>query len=350
MKAFFTKAPMRFELRDVDLDPLAPDEVLVRVKACGVCGWDVLVARVVAKDWSPIGHEIAGEVVEVGAAVPDGVTVGDRVVVENSTFCGVCPQCKRGNVVHCVNLDHHRSPGGFAELIKVRYTSVYPMPAGLDWQAGALAEPLTVAIDMVATAEIPLAGRVAVFGPGPIGLMIAQLARLRGAGRVYLTGHAHSKRRWEVAAQLSVTDCVFVDRQDLVGYFERNEPEGLDRVLVTAPPSTLPDAVRLCRFGGIIAYNGIKFGRDATVKLDGNDVHFKRLQLRGVHSIPNLGWPQALDLLASGVIDPDLFISHVYPFERVPEAMKFAARARSETVKVMVVSDERSDELREERQ
>lgn len=334
MKAYFTKSPMKFELRDVEVGPLSPDEVLVRVKACGVCGWDVLVARTVAKEWTPIGHELAGEVVEKGSTVP-GLAVGDRVVVENSTYCGVCEQCKRGNVVHCVNLDHHRSPGGFAELIKVRYTSVYPM-RDLDFRAGALAEPLTVAIDMVEAAEIPLAGRVAVFGPGPIGLMIAKLALVKGAARVYLTGRAHSKRRWEVAERLGITDRVMIDRQDPVAYFEQAEPQGLDRVLVTAPPATIPDALKIARFGGIITYNGIEFGDDARIAFDGNDFHFKRLQLRGVHSIPNLGWPQAVELLRSRTIDPELFISHVFTFDKVPEAVRFAADARSETVKVMV--------------
>jgi L-iditol 2-dehydrogenase len=334
MKAFYAKAPMRFDLREVEIEPLASDEVLVQVKACGVCGWDVLVAQTVAKDWMPIGHELSGEIVEVGSGVR-GYAVGDAVVVENSTFCGICDQCKRGNVVHCVNLDHHRSPGGFAEYIVVRYTSLYPL-GEVGYRAGALAEPLTVAIDVVETAEIPLAGHVAVFGPGPIGLMIAKLALVKGASRVYLTGHAHSRARWAVAEKQGVTDCVHVDKVDLVAYFREREPKGLDRVLVTAPPATIPDAAQICRFGGIIAYNGIQFGRARTIKLDGNDFHFKRLQLRGVHSIPNLGWPQAIELLADRVIDPDLFITHVYPFDQVPEAIKFAARARSETVKVMV--------------
>jgi L-iditol 2-dehydrogenase len=335
MKAYFAKASMKFELRDVEVPPLAPDEVLVKVRACGVCGWDVLVADIVAKDWSPIGHELAGDIVEIGEAVPGHLSVGDSVVVENSTYCGVCEQCKRGHVVHCVNLDHHRVGSGFAEYIIVRYTSVYPM-GELDYAAGALAEPLTVAIDMVESAEIPLAGRIAVFGPGPIGLMIARLAWLKGASRVYLTGYTHSKSRWKVAHEIGVTDCVYADRQDVVSYFARIEPQGLDRVLITAPPKTIPDAVEIVRFGGIIVYNGIKFGGDEIIKLDGNAFHFKRLQLRGVHSIPNLGWPQALALLKDRIIDPDLFISHTYAFDRVPEAIRFAAKARSQTVKVMV--------------
>jgi L-iditol 2-dehydrogenase len=326
---------MKFELRDIEMTPLKPDEVLVRVKACGVCGWDVLVAQVVAEDWSPIGHELSGEIVEIGDAVPADLHIGDRVIVENSTYCGVCEQCKRGNVVHCVNLDHHREGCGFAEFIKVRYTSVYPM-GDLDYDLGALAEPLTVAIDMVEATEIPLAGSIAIFGPGPIGLMIARLAWIKGASRVYLTGNAHSKQRYKVADKIGVTDIIYADKEDVVGYFQENEPQGLDRVLITAPPKTIPDAVKIVRFGGMVIYNGIKFGGDEIIKLDCNEFHFKRLQLRGVHSIPNLGWPQAISLLREGIIDPKLFISHTYPFNKVPDAIRFAAKARAQTVKVMV--------------
>ena len=337
MKAYFAKAPMQFELREVPVEPLKPDEVLVRIRACGVCGWDVLVAQVVAEDWSAIGHECSGEVVEVGSAVP-GYQPGDRVIAENSTFCGVCEQCKRGNVVHCLNMDHYRSVGAFSEFLKVRYTSLYPI-GDLDFRAAALAEPLTVAIDMVEAADIPLSGRVAVFGPGPIGLMIARLAFLRGASKVYLTGHAHTRRRWEVAEQIGVTGAVMVDQVNLVEYFKELEPQGLDRVLVTAPPKTVAQAAKILRYGGIIAYDGIKFDGGEQIVLDGNAFHFNRLQLRGVHSVPNLGWPQAIDLLSRRVIDPDLYISQVYPFSQVPEAVRFSAERHDVTVKVMVDYD-----------
>src|SRR5690606_8898571 len=119
-RAYYAKAPMQFELRQVESGPLLPDEVLIKVKACGVCGWDVLCAQVAAEDWMPIGHEMAGEIVEVGSAVR-GYQPGDRVIAENSTFCGICEQCKRGNVVHCSNLDHYRSPGAFSDYLKVSY-------------------------------------------------------------------------------------------------------------------------------------------------------------------------------------------------------------------------------------
>jgi L-iditol 2-dehydrogenase len=335
MLAYYVKVPRQFELRTVEVGPLAPDEALVQVKACGVCGWDVLVATQVATDWMGIGHEFSGVVAEVGSAVT-AFKPGDRVVVENATYCGLCRHCKNGDVIHCTHLFHYLSPGAFAEYVRVKAQSLIKS-GELDFPTAALAEPLTVAIDMVEAAEIPLGARVAVFGPGPIGLMIARLARLVGASKVYLTGHSHSRRRWEVARKLGVDELVFVDQMDVREYFRQQEPEGLDRVLVTSPPNTVADAIAITRFGGIITYNGIKFGDAQNISFDGNDFHFRRLQLRGVHSIPNLGWPKALDLLQRRVIDPDDFISHRFSFNQVPEAIACAIEQRSETVKVMVI-------------
>lgn len=334
MLAYYVQAPMHFELREEDVGELAPDEALVAVKACGVCGWDVLVACHVATDWMGIGHEFSGQVVAVGSAI-SAYSPGDAVVVENSTFCGMCRHCKNGDVIHCTDLFHYLSPGAFAEVVRVKAQSLYPI-GNLDFEAAALAEPLTVAIDMVEAADIPLSSTVVVFGPGPIGLMIAKVAKLAGASKVYLTGFAHSTRRWQVARSLGIDELVFIDEVDVREYFGEVEPEGVDRVLVTSPPASVADAIAITRFGGIIAYNGIKFGESQQINLDGNDFHFKRLQLRGVHSIPNLGWPKALDLLRRREIDPTDFITHRYGFDQVPEAVKFAAENRTETVKVMV--------------
>jgi L-iditol 2-dehydrogenase len=334
MRAHFVKVPLNFELRDVSLEPLAPDEALVAVRACGVCGWDVLVATQVAADWSGIGHEFAGQVVEVGSGVTE-FRPGDAVVAENSTYCGICRHCKNGDVVHCTNLYHYLSPGAFADLLKVKAQSLVEI-GDLDYETAALAEPLTVAIDLVEAAEIPFAGSVAVFGPGPIGLMAARVAQLAGASKVYLTGYAHSRRRWEVARKLGIDELIFVDQVDVREFLRSREPDGVDRVLVTTPPATVSEAIAITRFGGIIAYDGIKFDETGTITFDGNDFHFRRLQLRGVHSIPNLGWPKALDLLRRRLIDPADFISHRFGFGEVPEAVMLAAKNRTDTVKVMV--------------
>ena len=334
MRAYYVQTPLKFELREVDTGSLGPDEALVEVKACGVCGWDVLVATEVAKEWSGIGHEFSGVVSAVGSAVT-AFKPGDSVVVENSTYCGLCRHCKNGDVIHCTNLLHYLSPGAFAEYVKVKAQSMIKFE-GLSFEAAALAEPLTVAIDMVEAAQIPLGASVAVFGPGPIGLMAARVAHLVGAGKVYLTGHAHARQRWEVARAIGVDACVMVDQTDVRAYFSKAEPDGVDRVLVTSAPASVNDAIAIARFGGIITYDGIKFDGSEAISFDGNAFHFKRLQLRGVHSIPNLGWPKALDLLRKRLVDPDLFITHRFGFEQVPAAVSLAATNRSDTVKVMV--------------
>ncbi|MGQ9629545.1 MAG: zinc-dependent alcohol dehydrogenase [bacterium] len=336
MKALFVKAPYKFEEREVDIPPLNGDEVLVDMGTCGVCGFDILVSSILAENFMPVGHEVSGTVVEVGKDVTN-VSPGDRVALENSTFCGVCDRCKNGDVVHCTNLTHFLTPSGFAERIKLKARSVHKI-GDMSFEAGALVEPLTVALDMVEAAEIPIGGNVVVFGPGPIGLMIARLAKLRGARRVFLTGNSHSKARFRAAEKLGADEIIYADKENIPEYFKGTVPDGVDRVLVTSPPRTIPDAVKIARFGGIIAYDGIKYGEDRMVTFDANEFHFKRLQLRGVHSIPNLMYPVAIDLLWRGVIDPEILVTHRFPLERAGEAIEFAARERDKVIKVMVTN------------
>ena len=138
------------------------------MRAGGVCGWDVLVATTVAKDWSGIGHEFAGVVSVVGSAVT-AFKPGDTVVVENSTFCGLCRHCKNGDVINCTNLLHYLSPGAFAEYVKVKAQSMVKY-GGLSYEAAALAEPLTVAIDMVEAAQSPSARASPCSAPARSGL------------------------------------------------------------------------------------------------------------------------------------------------------------------------------------
>ncbi len=336
MKSFFVKAAYMFEERDVPLTPPRNDEVVVKMRACGVCGFDILIASVLAENPMGIGHENSGVVEQVGENVTN-VKVGDRVALENSTYCGVCDMCKNGRVIQCINLSHFLTASGFAEYIKLGERSIHKI-GDISFEGGALVEPLTVALDMAESADIPINSDVAVFGPGPIGLMIARLAMFKGARRVFLTGNSHSKKRFEVAEQLGIKDIIYADKEDIPKYFEKVIPKGVDRVLVTAPPRTILDAIKITKFGGIITYDGIKYGEERMVTFDANEFHFKRLQLRGCHSIPNLMYPVAIDLIRRRVIDPALFVTHRFPLDKTPEAIKFAAEKRSEIVKVMVVN------------
>ena len=185
-RAVYAKGQMDFDVREEEVGPVGNQDVIIKVHACGICGTDVNFARDWAEDYMPLGHEIAAEVVEVGKDVTS-LKPGDKVIVEDCTMCGVCENCKTGQVQFCRNMFDLNGKPGMAEYMCVRHNSCVPFD-GLDYKYACLTEPLAVSLTAVLNAEVPLGGSVAVLGPGPLGLMAAQVAKLRGAGFVALTG------------------------------------------------------------------------------------------------------------------------------------------------------------------
>ena len=337
MKAAYVKVPFQVDVREVPAPVAGPDEVLVRVKACGICGTDLHFARDQAKEEPvPLGHEFTGVVEATGSNVSD-IAPGTAVIVENHTFCGVCDACKNGEPVFCTNLYVVMKEPCLAELVKAHRRCLHPYE-GLTPEQAALAEPLTVALDLVEEGGIPLGSEVAVLGPGTIGLMAVRLAKEKGARRVFLAGRSHSKARLMLGRRLGADRVVETDREDLAAAVKRIVPRGLDRVFVTSPPKTIPEAFGIARFGGVVVFNGIDFG-NPSISFDANEFHFKRLQLKATHSIPNLRFPIAIDLLKRKAVDPDLFITHRFGFGELSRALETAERDKEGAVKVMVTME-----------
>lgn len=334
MKAAFVKVPFQVEIRDIPMPEIGPEEVLIRVKACGICGTDLHFARDLAKDAAmPLGHEFMGVIERAGAGAQE-FSSGEQVIVENHTACGACKWCKNGEPVYCTNLYIVMEQPCLAEFVRAHKRCLHRFD-GLTPAEAALAEPLTVALDLIEEGGIPTGSQVAVFGPGTIGLMAARLAKVKGAGKVFLTGRSHSRARLEAGRQLGVDRIVEVDKEDLAEVVGAEAPGGLDRIFITSPPSTIPQAFELARFGGVIVFNGIDFEHPG-ITFDANAFHFKRLQLRATHSIPNLRFPTAIELLKQKIVDPSLFITQTFSFLDLPEAMKTAEKDKSGVVKVMI--------------
>jgi len=341
MKSLWGKAPFRFQLRELPTPEPGPGEVVVKVAACGICGTDVHFLRH-NEDWTPLGHEVVGTIVAVGPHVACWQG-GETVIAENHTGCGVCEQCKNGRALYCQNLATYMNDrAGFADYLRVRADMVqgYDAEALAPFQA-ALAEPLTVALDLLQRADPDLNDEVAVFGPGPIGLMLTRLAKLRGARRVFLTGSNRStprgRYRLEVGRQMGA-DVVLADAEDdIVAEIKVAVPQGVDRVLVTAPPRTLLQAFEIARFGAVVGFIGIEFGEGGEVTFDVNAFHFKKLQLRASHAIPNHYFPMALDLLARRVVDPGLLVSHTFYFDEYENAFRTLTDPQQAVGKVILV-------------
>lgn len=340
MRSLWGRAPFKFELRDLPAPEPGPGEVVVRVTACGICGTDLHFLRHNA-DWTPLGHEVVGTVAAIGPFV-DGWRCGEAVIVENHTGCGVCEECKNGRALYCRDLTTYMNDrAGFADYLRVRADMLHPYDGhALGPQQAALAEPLTVALDVLQRADPDLNDEVAVFGHGPIGLMVTRLAKLRGARRVFLTGSSratpHSRHRLEVGQSMGADVVLAEGDDDIAAEIKRAVPHGVDRILVTAPPRTLPLAFEIARFGAIIGLIGIELGTGGEVAFDVNAFHFKKLQLRASHAIPNHYFPMAIDLLARRVIDPGLLLSHTFDLDDFAAAFTTLTDPRKAAVKVVL--------------
>lgn len=333
MKAARLKSLKNLQVVDIEKPVPKAGEVLVKVKAGGICGTDM---HIFAKENAfshHLGHELSGEVVESKSQDYD-FKKGDRVVIDNATNCGVCKFCKNGQPEYCSDIRNllMEERLSFQEYVVVPARSLYKFE-DLSFQAAALAEPFTVALEMIETAEVKAGQDIAIFGPGTIGLMAAAYARHLGVNKIYLTGRSHSQKRLDLGRKIGVDGIIEVDKEDTVEFFEDRDLK-LDRVLITAPPYTIKDAVQILRFGGILTYIGFSFDGSENVELNFNDIHLNKLQLRATHAIPNRFFPAALKYIKNGVINPDDFISAEYNLAEVQEAFDYTLN--NETVKTII--------------
>ncbi len=334
MKAVRMTSLKKLELVNIAKPEPQAGEVVVKIMAGGICGTDLHIFSKKEAFDHYLGHEITGKVVENNSKAGH-IKVGDKVVIDNATNCGVCRFCKNGQPEFCQDMYNllMEEKISFQEYVAVPARSVYPFKE-LSYKEAALAEPLTVALEMLETAQVKEGQDIMIFGPGPIGLMAAAVAEHIGVNSIYLTGHSHSVKRFALAQKIGVDSIIEVDNEDVVE-FCMNEGLQLDRVLITAPPYTLKDAVEITRFGGIITYIGFSFDGSQNVTLNYNDIHFKKLQIRATHAIPNRFYPEALKLIENNIIKYSDFVLDEYLLKDVQTAFENALN--NETIKTMIL-------------
>ena len=314
-RSLFGRKFLALEERSLDLK-LSSTDVLVKVHACGVCGTDLNFLRDYEEDWMPLGHEIAGEVVEKGEEVAN-VKCGDFVTVEDCSMCGNCLDCKSGHAELCREMHTLNGIPGMGEYVLVNCGNVN-VYTGLSPVHACLTEPLAVALSAVAKADIPLGGSVMIFGSGPIGLLTAAAAKIRGAGFVGITGRSAktpmSRARLLLAEKLGCDLVVKTKETDLVSETRKRFPKGVDRVIVTSPPASVPDAFEIIRFGGIITLLGLSFAGDSVIPLDVNRAIFHKTVINTAFAEPAINFPLATELIKSGRVDASLFQTHTFSF------------------------------------
>jgi threonine dehydrogenase-like Zn-dependent dehydrogenase len=336
-QGLFARRPMDFELRDIELPALRDNDVLVKVHACGVCGTDIHFAKDAQGDYNPLGHEIAAEVLEIGR----NVTVckpGDRVIVEDCAMCGICENCRNGDAHLCRNMYNLDGRPGMARHMVV-HERLCDRFEGLDYVPASLTEPQAVALNAVLHAQIPLAGDVVVFGPGPIGLMCVRLAKIAGAAAVGLVGYdatcAREKARFEAGQKLGADFVVDAATEDPLEAVRRRFPKGADRVIVTSPPRSMEQAIPLGRFGVVVSFIGINLGGNSKITVDVNDLIFNKRTLTPTFAEPAIKFPTSLKILQKGMMDAQQIITHTFKLGEHKEIFNGIVDGRKPIIKAV---------------
>lgn len=339
MRALLLTAPNELRLEDVPRPVPQTGEILLRVRACGICGSDVhgLDGRT-QRRLPPLimGHEAAGEVAE---SVP-GWPAGTPVTFDSTAWCGVCWHCCRGEVNLCdrrevvgVSCAEYRRHGAFAEYVSVPVRTLHALPPGLDFVHGALAEPVSVALHAVNRA-----GRIAsdttalVVGTGLIGLLVVQVLRARGCGRIVAVDL--DAGRLAQAARFGATATVDAHQADVAAQVrEMTAGRGADATFeVVGATATINTAIACTRKGGEVVLVG-NLAPQVTLPLQ--SVVTRELRLTGTCASAG-EYPAALAHIASGQINVDALISARPPLEEGAEWFRRLQAAEPGLMKVVL--------------
>jgi 2-desacetyl-2-hydroxyethyl bacteriochlorophyllide A dehydrogenase len=315
MRAIVLDRPGTFRVADVP-DPV-PDvnQVVVRVECCGICGTDL---HILDGEFPPTpypitpGHEFAGTVVARGADVRPDLPVGARVAVDPSLYCGYCRRCRAGRDNLCENWAAigDTVDGAFAEFVAVPAANAYLLPGHLDAQHGAMAEPLACAVHGLDRLGPVLGDSVVVIGAGTMGLLLLQVLLHAGAGPVAVVDRI--SERLEVARKLGAAQAV-TDTDALEG--TRFEVA----VDATGVPKAIQTAYGLLDRGGRMLVFGVS-PADAAISVSPFRVYNDEITITGSMAILR-SFGLAVDLLASGAVDPRLLLSEPLPLEQFGEAV-----------------------------
>ena len=320
MKALVLKEYRRLVLEDWAAPSVQPDEVLVRVRACGICGSDVHgMDGSSGRRIPPIvmGHEAAGEIAETGSAVT-GWKPGDRVTFDSTVYCGDCWFCSHGKINLCenrrvlgVSCADYRRHGAFAEFVVVPERILYRLPDKLSFEQAAMVEAVSVAVHAVKRTPLARGDKVVVVGAGMIGLLVIQALRAAGCESVIAIDLDES--RLKMAEKLGATTCLRANDPELRSrVLSFTEGRGADAAFeVVGISETVKTAIDLVRKGGSITLVG---NLKPQVELPLQWVVTRELTLIGTCASAG-EYPECLELIASGKINVTEFISATPPLE-----------------------------------
>ena len=344
MLAAVWHGPNDIRLENKPVPAVLPGTVLVKVEACAICGSDLRIMGEGNPRISPphiLGHEIAGEIVELGSGV-NSYALGDRVSTGADVPCGDCDHCRAGRP-NCCDTNFaigYQFDGGFAEYILldplvVKHGPMKKFSKSLSWNHAALAEPLACCINGYERAfyNQDMGGNIVIFGAGPIGLMLLMLGKnYYNADQIIIV--EPSKMRRQMASQLGanlVIDPVESDPVQLVMDFTNQQGANL---IFTACPivKTHTQAIQLVAKRGVVNFFGGVPKTDLPISLLSNFIHYREAYITGSHGSTPKQHALALDLIDTGVIDLSKVVTNTVSLSNIHDGFAIAASGTSAKV------------------
>ena len=345
MKAYVFEQANKAVLKDIPMHQMGDDEVLIKVKACGIChsDYELLEGRYIVPFTFPAvpGHEWSGQVEKVGAKVT-AFAPGDRVIGECVIGCGSCKVCQEGQFTYCPTADHFGFTlgldGAMSEYVVCKPAWLHKLPDNIDWKTASMIEPFSVSYNGInGIGGCDASDTVVIIGGGTIGLGAVAAAKAMGARVVLVEPMAYRRK---IAQQLK-TDYAFNPvEQDAVALVRQlTDGYGADLVVECSGSSAgLKSALDYVKNGGRVSFVGINIGNEIPVEL--GKIQSKGITAKGFVGSPYV-WDKCLTFLSQSGCDISPISTHQFPFSQVDEAYQFARDiVKNELVKVTVIMDD----------
>ncbi|OME65234.1 alcohol dehydrogenase [Paenibacillus odorifer] len=341
MNAAIMDEQLSISVKQIDIPVPKENEALIKVYCIGICGSDVhyyehgRIGRYVVKEPIILGHELAGEVVEVGKQVSN-IAVGDRVAVEPGVTCGQCDYCKSGRYNLCPDVVFLATPpvnGAWAEYIVMPSDYLFKLPDSMSYEEGAMLEPLSVGFHAMMRGKVQPFDRVLITGLGPIGLLAGQAAKLFGVSEIYGTDVVPFRR--QLAMEMGFTAALDPVKEN-VGQRLNEITNGYGVTLVVESSGNaraMADTIKWVRRGGRIVFVGLP--ADSAIPMDMGQFIDGEIDAYGVFRYANT-YPAAIQALQHSSLDIEKIVTHRFALTDTQEALEVARKEKDTSIKVMI--------------
>lgn len=343
MKASVCYKQNDLRTEDLPIPDISDNEVLIKMLACGLCGTDIQKIRGDSVNKPAVlGHEVVGEIVKKGQNV-DRFELGDRVITAIHVPCFTCHYCNKGHYTICEQFrTNNIDPGGFAQFIRIPELHLkhltHKVSDSVTDEEATLIEPIACCLHGLKQADIRPNDSVLIMGAGTIGILHAQLAKIKGANKVIISDMSEFKL--QTALKVGCDYAINIAEKNIFEEVNKiTHGQSVDVIVIAAGVSSLvSDAINLVRRAGkIIVFSG--FDKNKMVNIDASRFFKDEISIIGTYSVTPYEFPEALDLLEKKKLNTQEMITHVFPLDKLSEAIDLSTNPKQSVLKVVIKTE-----------